>query len=174
MSRRSLLESRLWWSKLTAFCTQSALLSPLLLVSRSRSSTSEKSRLTCLAIAARENAPVLTGSYDTGDPLTTNIHVGGLPQNITEAALGKMFAQYGPIGSVKVSWTASTMSSRPLTIRSGALMRLASTSCTDHVASSRFWPTRCGRRSEAGRIRRLLAASGRRESSQGDGRSRVG
>ncbi|TKA51189.1 hypothetical protein B0A53_05653 [Rhodotorula sp. CCFEE 5036] len=56
------------------------------------------------ALAAREHAPVLTGSYDTGDPLTTNIHVGGLPQNVTEEALGKMFAQFGPIGSVKIMW----------------------------------------------------------------------
>ncbi|BGP56056.1 hypothetical protein JCM8202v2_003665 [Rhodotorula sphaerocarpa] len=52
------------------------------------------------ALAAREHAPVLTGSYDTGDPLTTNIHVGGLPQNVTEDSLGKMFAQFGPIGSI--------------------------------------------------------------------------
>ncbi|GAA6018262.1 hypothetical protein JCM10207_002890, partial [Rhodosporidiobolus poonsookiae] len=53
------------------------------------------------ALAAREHAPVLTGSYDMGDPLTTNVHVGGLPTNVTEESLGKLFAQFGPVGSVK-------------------------------------------------------------------------
>ncbi|SCV69948.1 BQ2448_1342 [Microbotryum intermedium] len=56
------------------------------------------------ALAARENAPVLTGSYDTGDPLTTNIHVSPLPQNVTEDTLGMFFARYGAIGSVKIMW----------------------------------------------------------------------
>ncbi|GAA5948548.1 hypothetical protein JCM10213_003898 [Rhodosporidiobolus nylandii] len=56
------------------------------------------------ALAAREHAPVLTGSYDMGDPLTTNLHVGGLPQNVTEEAFGKLFAQFGPVGSVKIMW----------------------------------------------------------------------
>ncbi|ORY89718.1 hypothetical protein BCR35DRAFT_157196 [Leucosporidium creatinivorum] len=56
------------------------------------------------ALAAREHAPVLTGSYDSGDPLTTNIHVAGLPQHVTEQSLGMFFAQYGPVGSVKIMW----------------------------------------------------------------------
>lgn len=57
-----------------------------------------------LCAPAREHAPVLTGSYDLGDPLTTNLHVGGLPTNVTEDAFGKMFAQFGPIGSIKVRY----------------------------------------------------------------------
>ncbi|GAA5852217.1 hypothetical protein JCM9279_006936 [Rhodotorula babjevae] len=56
------------------------------------------------ALAAREHAPVLTGSYDVGDPLTTNLHVGGLPPNVTEQSFGKLFAQFGPVGSVKIMW----------------------------------------------------------------------
>ncbi|GAA5909241.1 RRM and SURP domain-containing protein [Sporobolomyces salmoneus] len=58
------------------------------------------------ALAARENAPTLTGNnhYDLDDPLTTNVHVGGLPQNATEESLGKLFAQYGGVGSVKIMW----------------------------------------------------------------------
>ncbi|KPV71807.1 uncharacterized protein RHOBADRAFT_56422 [Rhodotorula graminis WP1] len=56
------------------------------------------------ALAAREHAPVLTGSYDVGDPLTTNLHVGGLPTNVTEQSFGKLFAQFGPVGSVKIMW----------------------------------------------------------------------
>lgn len=55
------------------------------------------------ALAAREHAPVLTGSYDQGDPLTTNVHVSNLPMTINEQALGMMFAEYGPVGSVKVN-----------------------------------------------------------------------
>lgn len=45
---------------------------------------------------------MLTGSYDAGDPLTTNVHVSNLPMSINEHALGMMFAEYGPVGSVKV------------------------------------------------------------------------
>ncbi|GAA6060745.1 hypothetical protein JCM10212_003789 [Sporobolomyces blumeae] len=58
------------------------------------------------ALAAREHAPTLTGSgsYDQNDPLTTNVHVGGLPQNVTEESLGRLFAQFGPVGSVKIMW----------------------------------------------------------------------
>ena len=66
----------------------------------------EISRLTLQAFLARENAPTLTGSayYDQDDPLTTNVHVGGLPQNATEESLGKLFAQFGSVGSVKIMW----------------------------------------------------------------------
>ncbi|KAK4703899.1 hypothetical protein P7C70_g2310, partial [Phenoliferia sp. Uapishka_3] len=56
------------------------------------------------ALAAREQAPALSGSYDTGDPQTTNIHVSNLPQNVTEQSLGMLFARYGPVGSVKIMW----------------------------------------------------------------------
>ncbi|GAA5867123.1 hypothetical protein JCM8547_006246 [Rhodosporidiobolus lusitaniae] len=64
------------------------------------------------ALAAREHAPILTNSasntgyhpLDSADPLTTNIHVGGLPQNVTENSLGELFAQFGPVGSVKIMW----------------------------------------------------------------------
>ncbi|KXS17733.1 hypothetical protein M427DRAFT_54330 [Gonapodya prolifera JEL478] len=45
------------------------------------------------------------GSYDTGDPETTNLYVGNLnPQSTTEDALARQFAVYGPIASVKVMW----------------------------------------------------------------------
>ena len=52
--------------------------------------------------SAREQAPALSGSFDNGDPQTTNIHVSSLPQNVTEQSLGMLFARYGPVGSVKV------------------------------------------------------------------------
>ncbi|KAJ3343343.1 U2 snRNP-associated SURP domain-containing protein [Gonapodya sp. JEL0774] len=45
------------------------------------------------------------GSYDTGDPETTNLYVGNLnPQTTTEDSLARLFAVYGPIASVKVMW----------------------------------------------------------------------
>ncbi|KAL8276246.1 hypothetical protein RQP46_011363 [Phenoliferia psychrophenolica] len=56
------------------------------------------------ALAAREQAPILSGSYDNGDPQTTNVHVSNLPQNVTEQSLGMLFARYGPVGSVKIMW----------------------------------------------------------------------
>ncbi|KAK4054169.1 hypothetical protein OIV83_001195 [Microbotryomycetes sp. JL201] len=56
------------------------------------------------ALAAREHAPIVTGSYDSGDPTTTNVHVAPLPPNVTEQALGMFFAEYGPVGSVKIMW----------------------------------------------------------------------
>ncbi|KAM0789547.1 hypothetical protein ACM66B_000360 [Microbotryomycetes sp. NB124-2] len=56
------------------------------------------------ALAAREHAPVVTGSYDSGDPTTTNVHVAPLPPNVTEQSLGLFFAEYGPVGSVKIMW----------------------------------------------------------------------
>lgn len=63
--------------------------------------TSEGRPLTACPIAAYETR---TGSYDMGDPLTTNVHVGNLPANISEHALGAFFAEYGDIGSVKIMW----------------------------------------------------------------------
>ncbi|KAJ3311004.1 hypothetical protein HDU76_003229 [Blyttiomyces sp. JEL0837] len=44
------------------------------------------------------------GSYDTGDPDTTNLYVGNINPTVDEEALCKLFAVYGPIASVKVMW----------------------------------------------------------------------
>lgn len=44
------------------------------------------------------------GSFDTGDATTTNLHVGNLPANVTANAIGMHFAQFGPVGSVKIMW----------------------------------------------------------------------
>lgn len=43
------------------------------------------------------------GSRDFGDPLTTNVCVLNLPANINERVLGEFFAQWGDLGTVKVS-----------------------------------------------------------------------
>ncbi|KAK4054380.1 hypothetical protein OIO90_003613 [Microbotryomycetes sp. JL221] len=67
---------------------------------------------------AREHAPVVTGSYDSGDPTTTNIHVAPLPENVNEQSLGLFFAEYGPVGSVKIMWPR--VDNIPFTARGGS------------------------------------------------------
>ncbi|KAJ1979651.1 hypothetical protein H4R33_005673 [Dimargaris cristalligena] len=44
------------------------------------------------------------GSHDTGDPSTTNLYLGNLSPQVNEEMICRAFAQYGPIGSVKVMW----------------------------------------------------------------------
>eukprot|EP01083_Nonionella_stella_P177347 623035_1 len=44
------------------------------------------------------------GSFDDGDPMTTNIYVGNLPTHITELDMLTEFGKFGPIGSVKIMW----------------------------------------------------------------------
>eukprot|EP00051_Salpingoeca_urceolata_P029008 m.488678 g.488678 ORF g.488678 m.488678 type:complete len:591 (+) comp26016_c0_seq1:149-1921(+) len=44
------------------------------------------------------------GSFDTGDPSTTNLFVGNLSPNMTEAVLAQTFGAYGPLASVKIMW----------------------------------------------------------------------
>ncbi|KAJ1925037.1 hypothetical protein IWQ60_004818 [Tieghemiomyces parasiticus] len=45
-----------------------------------------------------------SGSRDTGDPTTTNLYVGNLCPETNEEALCRVFARFGPIGSIKVMW----------------------------------------------------------------------
>ncbi|EGG07287.1 uncharacterized protein MELLADRAFT_85661 [Melampsora larici-populina 98AG31] len=60
------------------------------------------------ALAALETAPYLSGgSRDTGDPLTTNVHVGNLPGTISEQTLGAFCVKWGPIVSLKIMWPRS-------------------------------------------------------------------
>eukprot|EP00189_Rhodosorus_marinus_P011661 CAMPEP_0184747070 /NCGR_PEP_ID=MMETSP0315-20130426/9469_1 /TAXON_ID=101924 /ORGANISM="Rhodosorus marinus, Strain UTEX LB 2760" /LENGTH=646 /DNA_ID=CAMNT_0027219829 /DNA_START=66 /DNA_END=2006 /DNA_ORIENTATION=- len=44
------------------------------------------------------------GSFDAGDPTTTNIFVGNLSPQIDEERLLRLFGKYGPIASIKVMW----------------------------------------------------------------------
>lgn len=46
----------------------------------------------------------LGGSFDTGDPSTTNLYVGNLAPNMNEHELCKLFGRYGPLASVKIMW----------------------------------------------------------------------
>eukprot|EP00597_Dinobryon_sp_UTEXLB2267_P015358 CAMPEP_0170126854 /NCGR_PEP_ID=MMETSP0020_2-20130122/20042_1 /TAXON_ID=98059 /ORGANISM="Dinobryon sp., Strain UTEXLB2267" /LENGTH=920 /DNA_ID=CAMNT_0010360101 /DNA_START=2004 /DNA_END=4763 /DNA_ORIENTATION=+ len=47
------------------------------------------------------------GSFDNGDPNTTNIYIGNLAPTITEEQLLELFGRYGDINSVKVMWPRS-------------------------------------------------------------------
>jgi U2-associated protein SR140 len=44
------------------------------------------------------------GSFDNGDPDTTNLYLGNLAPSITEELLFEIFGKFGPINSVKVMW----------------------------------------------------------------------
>uniref|UniRef100_A0A6S8KMZ3 U2 snRNP-associated SURP motif-containing protein n=2 Tax=Dunaliella TaxID=3044 RepID=A0A6S8KMZ3_DUNTE len=44
------------------------------------------------------------GSFDSGDPYTTNLYVGNLAPDVDEPVLVKEFGRFGAIGSVKVMW----------------------------------------------------------------------
>lgn len=59
------------------------------------------------AIAEPEYKPPSTGSYDTGDPTTTNLYLGNLNPKMTEQQLCEIFGKYGPLASVKIMWPRS-------------------------------------------------------------------
>ncbi|KAG2440272.1 hypothetical protein HXX76_004384 [Chlamydomonas incerta] len=44
------------------------------------------------------------GSFDSGDPFTTNLYVGNLAQETDEEVLKREFGRFGAIASVKVMW----------------------------------------------------------------------
>ncbi|XP_045031760.1 U2 snRNP-associated SURP motif-containing protein isoform X1 [Daphnia magna] len=45
-----------------------------------------------------------TGSFDVGDPNTTNIYLGNINPKMTEQQLMDIFGKYGPLASVKIMW----------------------------------------------------------------------
>lgn len=47
------------------------------------------------------------GSYDTGDPSTTNLYLGNLNPKMTEQQLCEIFGRFGPLASVKIMWPRS-------------------------------------------------------------------
>ncbi|KAJ6836808.1 protein RRC1-like isoform X1 [Iris pallida] len=46
----------------------------------------------------------LIGSFDDGDPQTTNLYVGNLSPQVDENFLLRTFGRFGPIASVKIMW----------------------------------------------------------------------
>lgn len=49
----------------------------------------------------------LSGSFDNGDPTTTNLYLGNLCPKITEQQLMEIFGKYGPLASIKIMWPRS-------------------------------------------------------------------
>lgn len=45
-----------------------------------------------------------TGSFDTGDPTTTNLYVGNLNPSVNENDLCDIFGKFGPLASIKIMW----------------------------------------------------------------------
>ncbi|CAI5739911.1 unnamed protein product [Peronospora destructor] len=54
-----------------------------------------------------ERAEIAKGSFDDGNPDTTNLYVGNLAPTITEEVLEAEFGRYGEIYSVKIMWPRS-------------------------------------------------------------------
>nr|XP_018913617.1 PREDICTED: U2 snRNP-associated SURP motif-containing protein [Bemisia tabaci] len=50
---------------------------------------------------------VKSGSFDPGDPTTTNLYLGNLNPKITEQQLMEVFGKYGPLASIKIMWPRS-------------------------------------------------------------------
>uniref|UniRef100_H3AIU2 Zgc:163098 n=1 Tax=Latimeria chalumnae TaxID=7897 RepID=H3AIU2_LATCH len=44
------------------------------------------------------------GSFDSGDPHTTNLYIGNINPQMDEEMLCKEFGRYGPLASVKIMW----------------------------------------------------------------------
>ncbi|KAF7274403.1 U2 snRNP-associated SURP motif-containing protein [Rhynchophorus ferrugineus] len=47
------------------------------------------------------------GSFDNGDPNTTNLYLGNLNPKIQEPQLMEIFGRYGPLASIKIMWPRS-------------------------------------------------------------------
>eukprot|EP00891_Asterochloris_glomerata_P009463 jgi/Astpho2/9463/Aster-x1581 len=51
-----------------------------------------------------EDDPDGVGSFDDGDPHTTNLYIGNLAPDLNEEILKKEFGRFGPLASVKIMW----------------------------------------------------------------------
>lgn len=49
----------------------------------------------------------MAGSFDNGDPTTTNLYLGNLCPKISEQQLMDLFGKYGPLASIKIMWPRS-------------------------------------------------------------------
>ena len=81
-----------------------------------------------------DEKPDQRGSFDTGDPTTTNIYVGNLSSEINEDILCQEFGRYGPLASVKVSDLRPR--GRPgVLVRAPALFLLYSSKCLSFISA---------------------------------------
>ncbi|XP_067010744.2 U2 snRNP-associated SURP motif-containing protein isoform X2 [Anabrus simplex] len=60
-----------------------------------------------LQAASKSSGDEKYGSYDNGDPTTTNLYLGNLNPKITEQQLMEVFGRYGPLASIKIMWPRS-------------------------------------------------------------------
>ncbi|KAH8314367.1 hypothetical protein KR059_004863, partial [Drosophila kikkawai] len=59
------------------------------------------------SISQASNSSRDSGSFDTGDPNTTNLYLGNLNPKISEQQLMEIFGRYGPLASIKIMWPRS-------------------------------------------------------------------
>ncbi|KAG7377544.1 U2 snRNP-associated SURP domain-containing protein [Phytophthora pseudosyringae] len=59
------------------------------------------------APVSMEGVGMAKGSFDNGDPETTNLYVGNLASTVTEEVLEAEFGRYGEVYSVKIMWPRS-------------------------------------------------------------------
>ncbi|ETI42171.1 hypothetical protein F443_12662 [Phytophthora nicotianae P1569] len=59
------------------------------------------------APVSMEGVGMTKGSFDNGDPETTNLYVGNLAPTVTEEVLQAEFGRYGEVYSVKIMWPRS-------------------------------------------------------------------
>lgn len=59
------------------------------------------------SIYETEDSTNKIGSFDNGDPTTTNLYLGNLNPKITEQQLMQVFGKYGPLASIKIMWPRS-------------------------------------------------------------------
>ncbi|EEY54549.1 U2-associated splicing factor, putative [Phytophthora infestans T30-4] len=59
------------------------------------------------APVSMEGVGLAKGSFDNGDPETTNLYVGNLAPTVTEEVLQAEFGRYGEVYSVKIMWPRS-------------------------------------------------------------------
>lgn len=52
----------------------------------------------------RGKEPTMGGSFDNGNPMTTNIYLGNLNPTVNEYDLCDIFGKFGPLASIKVMW----------------------------------------------------------------------
>lgn len=76
-------------------------------VARSMVQTSVHSVLEHPEPIYREATSDTPGSFDNGDPNTTNLYLGNLNPKITEQQLMELFGKYGALASVKIMWPRS-------------------------------------------------------------------
>lgn len=62
------------------------------------------SSLTLQVNPKNKSSSLGAGSFDTGDPSTTNLYVGNINPTVNENDLCDIFGKFGPLASIKIMW----------------------------------------------------------------------